>query len=169
MWSGCVFLMSSRAAAGLGTTLWAVGGPVPLMSKSPWDKKPHVPCTLPTRWGEEAGYLPERVELLSLGDGELPCLVFVDAIVQHLPFVQQAQGVGAIVVSGSDPRREDGTASSPGPPVPRWDPGRKHPGLNGQQLLSGACHLARQLEGRVWSLRVKGFTQPRKARFTTQG
>lgn len=47
--SRCAFLMSSRAAAGLGTTLWAVGGSVPLMSQSPWDKKPHVPCTLPTR------------------------------------------------------------------------------------------------------------------------
>ncbi|KAL0606894.1 hypothetical protein AAY473_023495 [Plecturocebus cupreus] len=107
-----------KAAAGLRTTLWTVGGPVSLVSKSPWDKKPYVPCPLPTRWGEEAGYLPQCVELFPLWDGELPRLVFVNAIVQHLPFMQQAQGVGAIVVSGSDPGREDGAASFPGLPVP---------------------------------------------------
>lgn len=48
-------------------------------------------------------HLPEGVELLPLGDGELPCLVLVDAIMQNFPFVQQAQRVGAIVVSGPDP------------------------------------------------------------------
>lgn len=48
-------------------------------------------------------HLPEGVELLPLGDGELPCLVLVDAIMQNFPFMQQAQRVGAIVVSGPDP------------------------------------------------------------------
>lgn len=48
-------------------------------------------------------HLPEGVELLPLGDGELPCLVPVDAIMQNFPFMQQAQRVGAIVVSGPDP------------------------------------------------------------------
>lgn len=48
-------------------------------------------------------HLPEGVELLPLGDGELPCLVLVDAIMQNFPFMQQAQCVGAIVVSGPDP------------------------------------------------------------------
>lgn len=51
-------------------------------------------------------YLPEGVKLLPLRDGELPSLVPVNSIVQHLPFVQQAQRIGAAVVSGPDPGRE---------------------------------------------------------------
>lgn len=30
-----------------------------------------------------AAYLPERVKLLAIRDGELPCLVLVNAVVQH--------------------------------------------------------------------------------------
>lgn len=33
-------------------------------------------------------HLPEGVELLPLGDGELPCLVLVNAIMQNFPFMQ---------------------------------------------------------------------------------
>lgn len=50
-------------------------------------------------------YLPESVEILPARDGELPRLVLVDAVVQHLALVQQAQGVGPVVL-GPDPGRE---------------------------------------------------------------
>ena len=50
-------------------------------------------------------YLPECVEILPARDGELPCFVLVDAVVQHLALVQQAQGVGSVVL-GPDPGRE---------------------------------------------------------------
>lgn len=55
---------------------------------------------------ERGAHLPEGVKLLPLRDGELPSLVPVDAIVQHLPLMQQAQRVGATVISGPDPERE---------------------------------------------------------------
>lgn len=53
-------------------------------------------------------YLPERVELLAVGDGELARLVLVDAVVEDLALVQQAQGVGPVVVPGPDPGRQEG-------------------------------------------------------------
>lgn len=95
----------------------------------------------PAEEGEDSVYLPERVELLPLGDGELPGLVLVDAIVKHPPLVQQAQGVGAIVVSGPDPARED-AGSPPRQPVLRQEPGQQSPGQSpGQQMLSESPHL----------------------------
>ena len=64
-----------------------VQGPVPLFS-------------------EDEVYLPECVEILPTRDGELPRFVLIDAVVQHLPLVQQAQGIRP-VVPGPDPGREE--------------------------------------------------------------
>lgn len=54
---------------------------------------------------QEDRYLPECVEILPARDGELPRFVLVDAVVQHLALMQEAQGVGPIV-PGPDPGRE---------------------------------------------------------------
>lgn len=51
-------------------------------------------------------YLPEGVEVLPAGDGKLPSFVLIDAVVQHLPLMQQAQGIRPIV-PGPDPGREE--------------------------------------------------------------
>lgn len=50
-------------------------------------------------------YLPERVELLPVGDGQLARLVFVDPVVKHFPLMQHAQGVRPVVVPVPDPAR----------------------------------------------------------------
>lgn len=78
-------------------------------------------CSLTARM---AVYLPERIKLLPIRDGELPCLVLVDAVVQHSALMQQAQGVGPVVVPGPDPGRQEE------PVTPEPTPGRNSaPGL----------------------------------------
>lgn len=66
-------------------------------------------------------YLPERIKLLPVRDGELPCLVLVDAVVQHSALMQQAQGIGPVIVPGPDPRRQEESVT----PNPDPTPGRK--------------------------------------------
>lgn len=76
--------------------------------------KPQGPVPLVS---EDYVYLPERVELLSVRDGQLPRFVLIDSVVQHFPLVQQAQGVRPVVVPGPDPGRQE-TVHHPRPTVP---------------------------------------------------